>query len=55
MHSHAVVLTERGKAAAERFAELRDTAVDRALAGLDLDERRLLVELLDRAVRAVRV
>ncbi len=47
---HAVVLTEQGKAAARRFAELRDNAVDRALAGLDPDERQLLVELLNRAV-----
>ena len=51
---HAVVLTERGEAAARRFAELRDKAVDRALAGLAADDRRLLVELLNRAVDGVR-
>ncbi|MDQ4068614.1 MAG: MarR family winged helix-turn-helix transcriptional regulator, partial [Actinomycetota bacterium] len=52
---HAVVLTERGQAAARRFAELRHQAVDRALAGLDEGERRQLVELLNRAVPGARV
>ncbi len=52
---HAVVLTERGKAAAQRFAELRDTAVDTVLAGLEAEERALLVELLSRAAHATRV
>ena len=47
---HAVVLTDSGEAAARRFAELRDQAVDRALAGLDARERRLLVDLLNRAL-----
>ncbi len=52
---HAVVLTERGETAARRFAALRAKVTDRVLSGLDPDERRLLVELLDRAVRGVRV
>ncbi len=47
---HAVVLTKRGETAAHRFAELREKATERALAGLDEDERRQLVELLHRAV-----
>lgn len=46
---HAVVLTELGEAAARRFAALRATATDRVLAGLDDEERRQLVALLDRA------
>ena len=52
---HAVVLTERGETAARRFAALRAKVTDRVLSELDPDERRLLVELLDRAVRGVRV
>ncbi len=52
---HAVVLTERGETAARRFAALRAKVTDRVLSELDADERRLLVELLDRAVRGVRV
>jgi DNA-binding MarR family transcriptional regulator len=47
---HAVVLTEQGEAAARRFAALQATAEDRALAALDPDERRLLVDLLNRVV-----
>jgi DNA-binding MarR family transcriptional regulator len=47
---HAVVLTEKGEAAARRFADLREKATERALAGLDVDERRQLVDLLHRAV-----
>ena len=46
---HAVVLTEQGDAAARRFAALRAKAADRALGGLDADERRQLVDLLNRA------
>ena len=52
---HAVVLTERGATAARRFAALRAKVTDRVLSELDPDERRLLVDLLDRAVRGVRV
>lgn len=48
---HAVVLTETGEDAARRFAALRDRATERALAGLDDDERRQLVDLLNRANR----
>jgi DNA-binding MarR family transcriptional regulator len=46
---HAVVLTELGETAARRFAALRVKATDRVLAGLDDDERRQLVALLERA------
>jgi DNA-binding MarR family transcriptional regulator len=46
---HAVVLTEAGETAAHRFAALRAAAEDRVLADLDPDERRLLVDLLNRA------
>ena len=46
---HAVVLTEKGEAAAAHFAHLRARATERALAGLDEGERRQLVELLNRA------
>jgi DNA-binding MarR family transcriptional regulator len=46
---HAVVLTELGETAARRLAALRAQAAERALAGLDSDERRQLVALLDRA------
>ena len=46
---HAVVLTERGEEAARHFAALRVKATERALADLDQEERRTLVELLDRA------
>jgi len=46
---HAVVLTEAGETAARRFADLRAAAEDRVLADLDADERRLLVDLLNRA------
>jgi DNA-binding MarR family transcriptional regulator len=46
---HAVVLTEPGETAARRFAALRAEATDRVLAGLDDDERRQLVDLIDRA------
>ena len=48
---HAVVLTEQGEAAARRFAALRARATERALADLDDDERRQLVDLLNRANR----
>jgi DNA-binding MarR family transcriptional regulator len=48
---HAVVLTELGETAARRFADLRARAAERALADLDDDERRQLVELLNRAGR----
>jgi DNA-binding MarR family transcriptional regulator len=47
---HAVVLTEKGKWAAQRFDFLRAEAEARALAGLGPDERRQLSELLTRAV-----
>jgi DNA-binding MarR family transcriptional regulator len=47
---HAVVLTEKGKWAAQRFDCLRAEAEARALAGLGPDERRQLSELLTRAV-----
>jgi DNA-binding MarR family transcriptional regulator len=46
---HAVVLTELGEKAARRFATLRERATERALADLDDDERRQLVDLLNRA------
>ena len=46
---HAVVLTELGETAARRFATLRAQATERALAGLDEDERRQLVDLLNKA------
>ena len=46
---HAVVLTERGETAARHFAVLRVKATERVLADLDDDERRLLIDLLDRA------
>lgn len=46
---HAVVLTEHGQAAAERFATLQAEAEARALAALDPDERRQLADLLHRA------
>ncbi len=46
---HAVVLTELGEIAARRFAVIRAKATDRALAGLDNEERRQLVDLLERA------
>jgi len=46
---HAVVLTELGETAARRFAALRAKATDRVLAGLDDEERRQFVALLDRA------
>ncbi|HUR23168.1 MAG TPA: hypothetical protein VMZ73_04785, partial [Acidimicrobiales bacterium] len=48
---HAVVLTELGETAARHFAALRARATERALADLDDDERRQLVELLNRASR----
>ena len=48
---HAVVLTEHGERAAQRFAALRAEATERALADLDDGERRQLVELLHRATR----
>ena len=51
---HQVVLTERGRAAAEKLAVLRAKAEDRALAGLDPEERRMLVELLNRATARAR-
>ncbi len=47
---HAVVLTERGEAAAHRFGALRAEAEDRALASLDGESRQLLVDLLNRAL-----
>jgi len=46
---HAVVLTQLGEKAARHFADLRVRATERALADLDHEERRMLVELLDRA------
>ena len=46
---HAVVLTESGETAARHFAVLRAKATERVLAGLEPDERRQLVELLNRA------
>jgi DNA-binding MarR family transcriptional regulator len=46
---HAVVLTELGESAARHFAALRWRATERALAGLDEDERRQLVDLLNKA------
>ena len=52
---HAVVLTETGEQAARRFAALRAEVEDRVLADLDPDERRQLLDLLNRAVRGVRV
>ena len=48
---HAVVLTELGETAARHFAALRAQATERALADLDDDERRQLVDLLNRASR----
>ena len=48
---HAVVLTELGESAARRFAVLRAKAEARVLAGLDPEERRLFVDLLERATR----
>jgi DNA-binding MarR family transcriptional regulator len=45
----AVELTELGETAAQRFAALRAKATERVLVGLDDDERRQLVELLNRA------
>jgi DNA-binding MarR family transcriptional regulator len=48
---HAVVLTEQGEAAAAHFADLRVRATERALAGLDEDDRRQFVDLLNRANR----
>ena len=47
---HAVVLTELGHTAARRFAALRAKAEERALAGLDEQERQVLVDLLNRAL-----
>jgi DNA-binding MarR family transcriptional regulator len=47
---HAVVLTSRGEWAAQRFADLRARAEERALAGLEPHERSQLAELLARAV-----
>ena len=46
---HAVVLTGRGETAARRSADLQAEAAERALAGLDPEERRLLADLLHRA------
>jgi DNA-binding MarR family transcriptional regulator len=46
---HAVVLTELGESAARRFAAVRARVTERALADLDPDERRQLIELLNRA------
>ncbi len=48
---HAVVLTQPGESAAHRFAALRAEAEARVLSGLDPDERRLFVDLLERATR----
>ena len=45
---HAVVLTELGETAARRFAAVRTKVTARVLADLDHEERRTLVELLDR-------
>jgi DNA-binding MarR family transcriptional regulator len=46
---HAVVLTEAGQTAARRVAVLRAQAGDRALAGLDAEDRQQLMALLERA------
>jgi DNA-binding MarR family transcriptional regulator len=46
---HAVVLTEAGEQAAERFAALRAEVEDRVLAALSPEERQQLAELLTRA------
>lgn len=52
---HAVVVTERGEAAARHFAALRARAEDRVLANLDPEERRELIRLLARATNRVAV
>jgi DNA-binding MarR family transcriptional regulator len=52
---HAVMLTERGEAAARHFAALRAEAEDRVLGNLDPEERRQLIQLLDRATNRVTV
>jgi DNA-binding MarR family transcriptional regulator len=52
---HAVVLTEAGEKAAQRFATLRAEVEDRVLADLDRGERRQLVELLNRAATRSRL
>ena len=46
---HAVVLTELGETAARRFAAVRTKVTARVLADLDHEERRTLVQILDRA------
>lgn len=45
---HAVVLTEAGRTAADRVADLRSAATDAVLGRLDPDERSQLVDLLRR-------
>jgi DNA-binding MarR family transcriptional regulator len=52
---HAVVLTEAGEKAAQRFATLRAEVENRVLAGLDPDERRELVDLLNRVTASSRL
>ena len=47
---HAVVLTEAGEQASRRLSVLRAEVEARVLANLEPDERRQLVELLDRAL-----
>ena len=49
---HAVVLTEVGEQASRRLVVLRAQVEARVLAGLEPDERRQLVDLLDRALTA---
>jgi DNA-binding MarR family transcriptional regulator len=48
---HAVVLTEAGEQASRRLVELRSQVEDRVLASLEPEERRQLVDLLNRALR----
>jgi len=47
---HAVVLTEEGEAAAQRFLDLRAEVEERVFGGLNANERRQLTDLLARAV-----
>ncbi|MGH9190169.1 MAG: MarR family winged helix-turn-helix transcriptional regulator [Acidimicrobiales bacterium] len=47
---HAVVLTAQGESAARHFEVLRAEAEARALSALDPEERRLLADLLGRAL-----
>ena len=52
---HAVVLTEAGEKAAQRFASLRAEVENRVLADLGPDERRQLVDLLNRVTASSRL